>query len=58
MVQATDFADWHNVSQLGRLDRPQIRCILGEGKVGSGAVVIREVFANTSSGRHRDYASP
>ncbi len=43
MMQATDFADWHNLAQLRRLARPQIRCILGEGKVGSGAVVMREI---------------
>ena len=43
MVQATDFADWHNLAQLRRLDRPPVRRILGEGEVGAGAVVIREV---------------
>ena len=43
MVQATDFADWHNVSQLRRLDRPPVRRILGEGEVGPSAVVVLEV---------------
>ena len=43
MMQATDFADWHDLAQLRRLDRPQIRCILREGKVGPGAVVISEI---------------
>jgi hypothetical protein len=43
MMQASDFADGHDLAQLRRLDRPQIRCILGEGKVGSGAVGIREI---------------
>ena len=43
MVQAADFANWHHVSQLRRLDRPPIRRILGEGEVGPGAVVVLEV---------------
>ena len=43
MVQAPDFANWHHVSQLRRLDRPPIRRILGEGEVGPGAVVVLEV---------------
>jgi hypothetical protein len=43
MMQATHFADGHDLAQLRRLDRPLIRGILGEGKVGSGAVVIREI---------------
>jgi hypothetical protein len=43
MMQATDFADWHDFAELGWLDRPAVRCIFGEGKVGSGAVVIREI---------------
>jgi hypothetical protein len=42
MMQATDFADWHDLAQLRRLG-PLIRCLLGEGEVGSGAVVIREI---------------
>jgi hypothetical protein len=43
MVQATDFADWRNVSQLRRRDRHPVRRILGEGELGPGAVVVREV---------------
>jgi hypothetical protein len=45
MMQATDFADWdnNNFAELRWLDRPAVRCIFGEGKVGSGAVVIRDV---------------
>ena len=43
MVQATDFANWHHVSQLRWLDRPFVRRILGEGEVGPGAVVVLEV---------------
>jgi hypothetical protein len=43
MVQAPDFADWHNLAELGWFDRPPVRRIFGEGKVGSGAAVIREV---------------
>ena len=43
MVQSTDFADWHDLAHLRRLDRPPVRRILGEGEVGPGAVVVREV---------------
>jgi len=43
MVQATDFADWHNLPQLRPLDWPSVRCILAERKMGSGAVVVRAV---------------
>jgi hypothetical protein len=43
MVQAADFAEWHHVSPLRRLDRPPVRRILCEGQVGPGAVVVREV---------------
>ena len=43
MMQATDFGDWHDLAQLRRLDRPPVRRILGEGEVGPGAVVVREV---------------
>ena len=43
MMQATDFADRHNLSSLRRLDRPSVRSILGEGEVGSAVVVVREV---------------
>ena len=43
MVQATDFGDWHSGSQLRRFDRLSVRRILGEGEVGPGAVVAREV---------------
>jgi hypothetical protein len=32
-MRATDFADWHDLAQLRRLDRPLIRCILCEVKV-------------------------
>ena len=37
MVQTTDFTDGDNLAQLRRLDRPPVRRILSEGKVGPGA---------------------
>jgi hypothetical protein len=43
MMQATDFADRHNLSSHWRLDRPSVRSVLGEGEVGSSVVVVREV---------------
>jgi hypothetical protein len=39
MVQATDFADGHDLAQFRWLDRPAVRCILGEGEVGAGVMV-------------------
>ena len=56
MVQATDFADWHNVSQLRRLDRPPVRRILGEGEVGPSAVVVLEVPGEECRTRRRWWA--
>jgi len=45
MVQATDFANWHHLSQLRWLDRLSVRRILGEGEVAfsrsSAAIVSR-----------------
>jgi len=43
MMQTTDFADWHDLAPLRRLDQPPVRRIFGEGEVGSGVVVVREV---------------
>jgi hypothetical protein len=44
MMQVTDFADGHDLPSLRPLDRPPVRCILGEGEVGSGVVVADEPF--------------
>ena len=43
MVQAPDFGDWHDLTQLRPLDRAPVRRVLGEGEVGPGAVVVLEV---------------
>jgi len=43
MVQPTDLADWDNLSELGWLDRPPVRCILGEGEMGAGVVIVGKV---------------
>jgi len=43
MVQATDFADGHDLAHLRRLDRPSVWSILGEGEMGPGVVVVREI---------------
>jgi hypothetical protein len=40
MMQAADFADWDNRAELGWVDRPPVRCILGEGEVGPSVVVM------------------
>ena len=34
MMQATDFANWHNVSQLRRLDRPFVGASVSRTKLG------------------------
>jgi hypothetical protein len=49
MVQAADFADWHNVSQRRWLDRPPVRRLLGEGEVGASVVVIRKVASQDAA---------
>jgi len=43
MRQATDFTDWHDLPSLRRLDRPSVWSILGEGEMGPGVVVVREI---------------
>jgi hypothetical protein len=36
-MQATDFADGHDRAHRGRLDRPFVWSILGQGEMGAGA---------------------
>jgi len=43
MVQATDFADGHDLPHFRRLDRPSVWSILGEGEMGPGVVVVHEM---------------
>jgi len=49
MVQATDVSDGHDLAQFRWLDRPPVRRILGEGEVGAGVVVIREVASQDAT---------
>jgi hypothetical protein len=50
-VQASDFGDCHNLSELRRLDRPRVRGIFREGEVGSGVVVVREIASQDPAKR-------
>jgi hypothetical protein len=43
MVQATDFTDGHDFAEFRWLDRPAVRCILGESEVGPGVMVVPEI---------------
>jgi len=43
MVQTTDFGNLHDRAYLGPRNGPDVRCILVEREVSSGAVIIREV---------------
>jgi hypothetical protein len=42
-MQATDFADGDDFAHLRRLDGPAVRCILGEGEMGPGVMVVLEI---------------
>jgi hypothetical protein len=44
MMQATDFADGHDLAHRRRLDRPPIWRVLREGEVSPGAMVVRDVL--------------
>jgi hypothetical protein len=35
MMQATDFGNLHDPSRLGKLDGPDVRCILVEGEMSA-----------------------
>jgi hypothetical protein len=43
MMQATDFGNWHDDANIGRLDRPYVGRILLQREVSARAVIIGKV---------------
>ena len=49
VVQAADFCDLHDLADGGKLDRPEVRCVLVEREVGARLMVIGEVTGQDSA---------
>jgi hypothetical protein len=49
MVQPTDFGSWNDRTEVRRLDRPPIWCLLVEGQVSAGAMVVRKIGGQDAS---------
>ena len=49
MVKTTDLRQGDNATELGMFDCARFRCVLGKRQVGTRAVVVAEVAAQTTS---------
>ena len=43
MMQATDFGNLHDPARLGKLDGPEVRCVLVEREMRASPVIVVEI---------------
>ena len=49
VAQVADFWNLHDLVSCGKLDRPEVGCVLGEREVGAGLMVVGEVTGQDST---------
>jgi hypothetical protein len=53
-VQAADFRKLHDLACHSELDRPEVRCILGQREIGARPVIVREVAGEDAAEMSQD----